>query len=55
MRINHLSSQKTAVGRYVVVLRLRFSVYDVCMKLAAGLLAFLRYAQPVSTYNLLGF
>lgn len=55
MRINHLSSQKTAVGRYVVVLRLHFSVYDVCMELAAGLLAFLRYAQPVSTYNLLGF
>lgn len=51
-----LSSQKTTVGRYVVVLRLHFSVYDLCtIDLAAGLLAFLRYAQPVSAYNLLGF
>lgn len=55
MRINNLSSQKTTVGTYVVVQRLHFNVYDVCTELAAGLLAFLRYAQPVSVYNLLGF
>lgn len=56
LRINHLSSQKTTVGRFVVVLRLHFSVCDLCTtELVVGLLVFLRYAQPVSTYNLLGY
>lgn len=37
------------MGKSVVVLRLFFSVCDFgTTELAAGLLAFLRYAQPVS-------
>lgn len=50
------SNQKTNVGKFVAVLRLHFSVYDVCTtELVIGLLMFLRCAQLFSIYDLLGF
>lgn len=44
------------MGKFVAVLRLHFTVHDVCTaELVIGLLMFLRCAQLLSTYNLLDF